>query len=223
MNRFIVGLYLITAICGLVDSVCFLALGGVFAEIMTGNLLFMAFSIGSGHDVETVSKFMVPIAAFIIGAILGGRLLKGADSAKEHRTGFIAECCLLVIATLIAILGHPRADNLTGQLIIALLAIAMGLQNALIRYHGVPDLATNVMTLTFAAVCAESKLAGWDNCKWQRRAASITLFVTIAISGAYLQRFGIYWPLVISSVIFSIALVPLLRGERSAANLKKGC
>ncbi len=218
MKKLIVGLYLITAICGLIDSVCFLALGGVFAEIMTGNILFMAFSIGSGHDVETISKFMLPIAAFIIGAVLGGRLLQGADKAKEHRIGFIVEYCLLITATMIAILGNPHANNMTGQLIIASLALAMGLQNALIRYHGVPDLATNVMTLTFAAVCAESKLAGWDNRnKWRRRTASITLFVTSAITGAYLQRFGIYWPLVISSVIFTIALVPLLKGERPNA------
>jgi hypothetical protein len=57
---------------------------------------------------------------------------------------------------------------------------------------------------------ANPKLAGWDNQKWQRRVASITLFVTGAITGAYIQRFGINWPLAISSVIFTVALVPLL-------------
>jgi len=33
---------MISSTCGLVDAVCFLALGGVFAEMMTGNLLLMA-------------------------------------------------------------------------------------------------------------------------------------------------------------------------------------
>lgn len=33
------GLYMITEICGLVDAVCFVGLGGVFAEMMTGMLL----------------------------------------------------------------------------------------------------------------------------------------------------------------------------------------
>jgi len=33
---------MITVICGLVDAVCFIGLGGVFAEMMTGNLLLMA-------------------------------------------------------------------------------------------------------------------------------------------------------------------------------------
>jgi uncharacterized membrane protein YoaK (UPF0700 family) len=217
MKRFIVGLYLITAICGLVDAVCFLALGGVFAEIMTGNFMFLAFSIGTGHDVEAISKFIIPIAAFIIGAIVGGRLLHGPDTAKEKRVGFIVEYGLLVVATLIAIIGSPHANNISGQLIVALLALAMGLQNALIRYHGVPDLATNVMTLTFAAVFAESKLAGWDNRKWPRRTASIGLFVSSAVSGAFLLRFGIFWPLVAASLIFSIALIPLMKGKRPSA------
>jgi len=36
------GLYMISSTCGLVDAVCFLSLGGVFAEMMTGNLLLMA-------------------------------------------------------------------------------------------------------------------------------------------------------------------------------------
>jgi hypothetical protein len=33
------GLYVITAICGLIDVVCSIGLGGVFAEMMTGMLL----------------------------------------------------------------------------------------------------------------------------------------------------------------------------------------
>jgi len=214
MKKFVTGIYLITAICGLVDAVCFLALGGVFAEIMTGNLLFLAFSVGSGHDVEKISRFIIPIVAFIIGAILGGRLLHGPDIARERRIGFIVEYVLLLSAALIALIASPKVNNIPGQLIVAFLSLAMGLQNALIRYHGVPDLATNVMTLTFTAVFAESKMAGWDNRKWQRRAASIGLFVISATLGAFLVRFDLAWPLVIASLIFTIALFPLMRGER---------
>ena len=35
------GLYLVSAVCGIIDSTCILSLGGVFAEMMTGNLLLM--------------------------------------------------------------------------------------------------------------------------------------------------------------------------------------
>ena len=46
------GLYLLTAICGVIDATCFLALGDVFAEVMTGNIMFLAFEIGQGRGVE---------------------------------------------------------------------------------------------------------------------------------------------------------------------------
>jgi uncharacterized membrane protein YoaK (UPF0700 family) len=40
----ITAIYLITGVCGLVDAACFLSMGHVFAETMTGNLLFLASS-----------------------------------------------------------------------------------------------------------------------------------------------------------------------------------
>lgn len=34
------GIYSITALSGLIDAACFIALGGFFAEMMTGNFSF---------------------------------------------------------------------------------------------------------------------------------------------------------------------------------------
>jgi uncharacterized membrane protein YoaK (UPF0700 family) len=47
---------MISATCGRVDALCFLALGGVFAEMMTGNLLPMALSIGTTISPATWSS-----------------------------------------------------------------------------------------------------------------------------------------------------------------------
>src|SRR5436190_904985 len=71
-------LYLITGVCGLVDAACFLSLGGVFAEIMTGNLLFLCFYLGAGHPIEGAGKYVLVLAAFAIGAVIGGRILQGS-------------------------------------------------------------------------------------------------------------------------------------------------
>jgi len=57
------GLYMISATCGLVDAVCFLALGGVFAEMMTGNLLLMALSIGTGGALGETARYIPAIVA----------------------------------------------------------------------------------------------------------------------------------------------------------------
>jgi uncharacterized membrane protein YoaK (UPF0700 family) len=57
------GLYMISSTCGLVDAICFLALGGVFAEMMTGNLLLMALSIGTGRSTGQSTRYIPAIVA----------------------------------------------------------------------------------------------------------------------------------------------------------------
>jgi uncharacterized membrane protein YoaK (UPF0700 family) len=210
------GLYLITAICGLVDAVCFLALGHVFAEMMTGNLLLLAFSIGTGNIMDGSAHYVPAILAFVVGALLGGRLLRGPQKLKERRIGFAVEWMIILLATLLAGLTRPDDVNVSGQILVALLSLAMGIQNAMIRVHGVPDLATNVMTVSFTGIIADSTPAGGDNRNWHRRVLSVGLFFTTAAIGALLLQFGIVWPLLVASLVFSIAMIPLLFGDHQS-------
>ena len=86
------------------------------------------------------------------------------------------------------------------------------MQNALIRRHGVPDLATNVMTLTLTALVADSTLAGGENERWRRRFASITVFVAGAMLGALLTTSVAPWaPLLAALALFTLALPGLTR------------
>ena len=110
----------------------------------------------------------------------------------------------------------PDAENVAGHVIVVMLALAMGIQNAMVRAHGVPDLATNVMTVTFTAIIADSKPAGGDNRNWRRRGLSVGLFVTGAALGAFLLKFGVVWPLVATSLLFTAAMWPLLLGKPRA-------
>jgi len=75
-------LYLITGVCGFVDAACFLSMGGVFAEIMTGNLLFLCFAIGTGQPILGVTKYLLVIAAFLLGA----RAASGSGSPSNGRS-----------------------------------------------------------------------------------------------------------------------------------------
>lgn len=210
------GLYMISAICGLVDAVCFLALGGVFAEMMTGNLLLLAFSIGAGQWFGNVERYIAAILAFVAGALLGGRLLRGPKKMQERRIGFAVEWVVLLTATVAAWLTVPDERNIAGHVIVALLSFAMGIQNAMMRVHGVPDLATNVMTVTFTGIIADSTPAGGNNHNWRRRGLSIGLFMVSAAVGAVLVQFGVGWPLLLVSLVFSLAMIPLLFGNHQS-------
>jgi uncharacterized membrane protein YoaK (UPF0700 family) len=198
-------LYLITGVCGLVDAACFLSLGGVFAEIMTGNLLFLCFSLGTGRPIEGVGKYVLVLAAFAVGAAAGGRLVRG--SREETRVGFGVQWLLLGAALLATLALHPGHEGPARDLVVSLLALAMGLQNALIRRHGVPDLATNVMTLTVTALIAESRLAGGRNERWERRLGSVAVFLVSATLGAALTSWlGPWAPLLLALALFTLAL-----------------
>ena len=177
-------LYLITGVCGFVDAACFLSMGGVFAEIMTGNLLFLCFAIGTGQPILGVTKYLLVIAAFLLGALAGGRLLRGP--LAEQRIGFAVEWAFLVIALALTAILQPREAGLERDVVTSLLAFAMGMQNALVRRHGVPDLATNVMTLTATALVSDSAVAGGHNKNWRRRSVSIAIFLVSGTAGAAL-------------------------------------
>jgi uncharacterized membrane protein YoaK (UPF0700 family) len=205
----IVALYLITSVCGLVDAACFLSMGGVFAEIMTGNLLFLCFYIGTGQSIFGDAKYLLVIAAFLLGALAGGRLLRGPQA--ELRIGFAVEWALLVIALALAVTLQPGSGGAARHVVTSLLAFAMGMQNALVRRHGVPDLATNVMTLTATALVADSAPARGHNENWQRRFASIAIFLVSAILGALLtSKFGPWAPLALTVALFTVALSGLI-------------
>lgn len=103
------GLYMISATCGLVDALCFLALGGVFAEMMTGNLLLMALSIGTGSALGQSARYIPAIVAFSLGALIGGRLLRGPQKLQEQRIGFAVELVIIVAATALTWVSEPDA------------------------------------------------------------------------------------------------------------------
>jgi len=59
-----------------------------------------------------------------------------------------------------AVVLPDTGDLATRYVLIALLGIAMGNQNAAARRLAVPDLNTTVLTLTLTALASESRLAG---------------------------------------------------------------
>lgn len=215
-RKHLVAVLMITAVCGLIDAVCFLALGGVFAELMTGNLLLIAFSVGTGQPPGDLGHYLIAMGCFAVGAVWGGRLLRsrhpftlrrGSSDREIH--GFAIEWLLVVIAVGLALVLSPVGDDQASRLVVGVLAGAMGLQNAMLRVHGLPDVATNVMTLTMTGVIADSRMAGGNNPNWQRRIGSVGTFFAAAIVGAALLRFPVWVPLALALGLLTWALVLL--------------
>ena len=211
------GLGAITAICGMLDAATFLGLGHVFAETMNGNIAFLAFTLGT-HGVPRLTSllpgnllpYVVALACFAAGAAAGGRLVR-RDGETGRRIGFASDAGLIGVAAVIIALTHPGPAGQARYLVIGILAVAMGMQNVLIRRWGILDLATNAMTKTMAYLAADSPLGGGDNHHAMRRSTSIVIFAAGAAAGAFLSRYGVLWPILTSFTLFVLALPILLQ------------
>ena len=209
------GIYLITCICGIVDAASFLGLGHTFVELMTGNLVFLAFELGlrlHGQVVD-ITSYVVALATFASGATVGGRFGRLWSPIRDRRVGFVVEWACLLTAVLTTLVLHPQTQGWARIVVIGVLAFGMGVQNAMLRRWGVPNLATNVMTLTMTALIADSPLAGGDNTHGGRRSISIGLFAFSAFVGAFLLPYGVVWPLLLALGVMTLALPILLRRQ----------
>jgi uncharacterized membrane protein YoaK (UPF0700 family) len=162
-------LLLLTVLTGVVDAVSILSLGRVFVANMTGNVVFAAFAV-VGAPGFSLSASLFALAGFLGGAYLGGAMItrNARDRGLLLRTGVLAELALAAAALAVAALsGDPGAGHgtlaLTGgafsapvtDATAALLAVALGVQNAVARKLAVPDMTTTVLTMTLTGLGAD--------------------------------------------------------------------
>ncbi len=83
---------LLAAAGGLLDAVVYLNHGHVFANAMTGNVIFLGIA-AVGHDWNEILPHVAPIVAFLLG-VIAARLLR----AIPHRSGTILTLGLEIVA-----------------------------------------------------------------------------------------------------------------------------
>jgi uncharacterized membrane protein YoaK (UPF0700 family) len=195
-------LYLFTSVTGLVDAVSYIALGHVFTANMTGNIVLLGFALAGVPGLSAL-RSLAALAAFLVGALIGGRLattLAPLSSNRWRITAFGSEALFLLGATLASI-GFVSGPNSTRlYAVIILTALAMGLRNATVRKIGQADLTTTVLTLTITGLAADSSFAGGSNPRWQRRVMSILFMFAGALVGALLLRHSLALPLGVATI-----------------------
>jgi len=192
----------LTAITGIVDAVCYLAMGHVFTANMTGNVVLLGLA-AAGVPRFSVSRTIVALLAFLAGAVCGGRW---AAAMKPHRGhhwaghAFLVDAACLFAAAVLSLGMEPPynyGDALWIFGVILLTALAMGFRNAIVRRLRMPDFTTTVITMTVTDLAADSWLAGGSDPQWRRRAGSVlALFVGAAVGTLMLRR-SVALPLVV--------------------------
>ena len=176
----------LTLVTGFVDAYSYLALGHVFVANMTGNVVFSGFSIAGAPGFSLVAS-LVALATFSLGALAGGRVAR-VDRTHRGRllsTALVIQGTLILAAYLVAQLAaSPDTSAASRYVLIVLLGLAMGVQNAAARALAVPDLTTTVLTLTITGTSADSKVAGGPGGKAGRRLLSVAAMFLGALLGA---------------------------------------
>jgi len=186
-------LLLLTAVTGVVDAVSFLKLGHVFVANMTGNVVFVGFGIADATDFS-IPTSLAAIAAFLAGALAGGRLALRVGRHRGRYLAFAAVIETVLVGAALVISMSPLGSN--GEIIryalIVLLALAMGIQNATARRLGVPNLTTTVLTLTLTGLAADSSFAGGRPSQTGRKLASVgAMFLGAALGAILVSRSGV--------------------------------
>jgi uncharacterized membrane protein YoaK (UPF0700 family) len=151
-----VALVALTAGTGSLDVTAFLRLGGVFASVMTSNLVFIGVAV-----VKTEAAFgarcAVAILCYFVGVGLGSAI--APPSGRENRLGtrplsllLTGELAILVGFTIwwMTVDGHPK--GWTQVVLLGVIACAMGGQSAAARQLGNPNASTTYLTGTLTSL-----------------------------------------------------------------------
>ncbi|MGC1420071.1 MAG: YoaK family protein [Acidimicrobiales bacterium] len=209
-------LLIMTVVAALVDSFSFLTLGHVFVANSTGNILFIGFALAHVPGFS-ISESLLALFAFIIGAGVGGLI---GSRFKSHRGRMFSAASsfqsgLLLVAVVLTLLAASPVQTGYRDFLVVVLAIAMGLQNAVARKLAVPDLTTTVLTLTITGLGSDNKFVGGTGSKAGRRLVSIGSMLVGAVLGAVLVLHApLYWPLVVALVCVAFVAISSARTGR---------
>src|SRR3954451_7260505 len=119
----------LTVLTGVVDAVSILSLGRVFVANMTGNVVFVGFA-AAGAPGFSLAASLSALAGFLVGAAAGGAAVDRLGAERGELLAWVAggELALVVIG-LLASVGDE-----SPVVIAAVLALAMGAQNAAARH-----------------------------------------------------------------------------------------
>jgi len=205
-----IALTALTFSTGLIDAVSFISFGHVFTANMTGNIVLLGFAVGGATGLSA-ARSGASLLAFMAGALFGGVinvLHSHWTQIRLLKRAIVIEALLLLLATAFSSSAGTKTEispSLTYGLIV-LLALAMGVRNAVVRKLAVPDLTTTVLTLTVTGIASDSSLAGGANPRWRARVTAVITMFAGAATGAMFLRYGVFAPLAASSLLTLAAL-----------------
>jgi uncharacterized membrane protein YoaK (UPF0700 family) len=146
----------LTLNAGATDSIGFLALGGAFTSVMTGNLVLFGISAAQ-TDGSLARHTATAVLCYIAGCILGARIAGIARSGDPVWPMAITRALVVEFAVFVlyAVGWWLNGGRPTGPIQLGLLAvnaIGLGIQSSAVQRFGVSGLSTTYMTGTLTTL-----------------------------------------------------------------------
>jgi uncharacterized membrane protein YoaK (UPF0700 family) len=147
----------------------------------------------------------------VTGLVDAASYLKLGHVFVANMTGNVVFLGFAIVgASLFAIAAFPadHPGRPARDVLVVVLALAMGLQNAVARRLAVPDLTTTVLTLTLTGIGADSSLGGGAGSKSGRRLMAVTAMLAGALAGGLLAlHVSIAAPLAVAAAVLAVIAV----------------
>jgi uncharacterized membrane protein YoaK (UPF0700 family) len=194
---------LLTLTTGAVDATSFLALGNVFASVITGNLVLLGVAAGAARPALAVHSG-VALAGYVAGVAVGAPVARHQDSGGRIwppgvTVTLVVELGVLAAFTIAWELAGAAPHGGVQLALVVVLAAAMGLQAAAVRRLG--QMSSTYLTSTLTGLVA-GLVTGSKPDGMQRSLGVLAAIVIGAIVAAVLVRTAPAW-------LPAMVLVPL--------------
>ncbi|EGJ79126.1 hypothetical protein STTU_6336 [Streptomyces sp. Tu6071] len=162
---------------GAVDALAVVALGGAFAGVMTGNLVFLGAALGSPGLPEGVAAPAAAVGGYVCGTACAAPALRARWGGPLRVLG--AETVVLAVVAVVWAAGRPTGSE--PYVLLAGLAAAMGGQASAVLALGPAGAPTTFFTSTLTSLVLDLARGGGV-----RRAAAPVARLCALVLGAAL-------------------------------------
>lgn len=189
----------LTVTSGATDVIGFLALGQAFTSVMTGNLVLFGISIAKG-DGTLARHIATAIVCYIAGCAIGSRL---AGTPMPNQPVWPRSVTRALLVEFLVFLGFAVVWWVTGaapagsvQLgLLAVNALALGIQSSSVQRFGVSGLSTTYLTGTLTTIVARLTSRGRPRDVRDSVQILCSLIIGAAISALLVDHVPMFAPL----------------------------
>jgi len=220
-----VGVIALTFGSGATDVACFTRVGGVFASVMTGNIVLWGLAVARG-SLSLFGHATVSLAGYIVGVIGGTRIAYGLRAGKDEEGGVWPHHVTWALrAELVLLAGFAAGWEVSGgrpvggaqYCLLAIAAAAMGVQAAAARDMGLIEVTTTYLTGTLTALVSSLAHPGKETTHRARRfGVLLGLAAGASLSGLLIVTAADAMPaLPLAAVVTALVLASRNRPSRS--------